>query len=283
MKRKCQETQVRFKQDGQERQDTETMNAERGTMNCKQLAFHSAFLVHRSSFAFILSLLFESALVEDEKMEASEAADQLRELSEAEEEKKDKKAEDKFRGRAAISIAIMAMLLAITSLGGGNVAEDMMSNNIQASDTWAFYQAKSIRQTVNQLAAEELQSQLELHQNSLSPEARQSLEKRIQQYNETAARYESEPDKDQPNNPLKGEGKKELSARAKNFEAQRDQAMKQDTNFDFAEALFQIAIVLASVAILSSKRMILNLSIILGAIALVLMLNGYFLFFTLPF
>jgi hypothetical protein len=216
-------------------------------------------------------------------MEASDAADQLVELSEAEEEKKERKEEDKFRGLAAIIIAVMAMLLAITSLGGGNVAEDIMGNNIHASDTWAFYQAKSIRQTANKLAAEELESQLLLQQNSLTPETRQALEKKVQQYNETAARYESEPDKDEPNNPLKGEGKKELSARAKDFEAQRDRALLQDPNFDFAEALFQIAIVLASVAILSSRRMILNLAILLGTVALVLMLNGYFLFFTLPF
>jgi hypothetical protein len=216
-------------------------------------------------------------------MEASDAADQLVELREEEEERKERKAEDNFRSLAAIIIALMAMLLAITSLGGGNVAEDIMSNNIHASDTWAFYQAKSIRQTANKLAAEELESELLLQQNSLSPEARQALEKKIQQYNETAARYESEPDKNEPNNPVKGEGKKELSARAKDFEAQRDRAMMQDSNFDFSEALFQIAIVLASVAILSSKRLILYLSVNLGAVALVLMLNGYFLFFTLPF
>ncbi|HEX8493053.1 MAG TPA: DUF4337 domain-containing protein [Pyrinomonadaceae bacterium] len=216
-------------------------------------------------------------------MEASDAADQLVELSEDGEESRDKKADERFRGRAAISIAFMAMLLAITSLGGGNVAEDIMGNNIHASDTWAFYQAKSIRQTANKLAAEELESEIQLQGNSLAPETREALEKKIQKYNETAARYESEPDKNEPNNPLKGEGKKELSARARDFEAQRDRALLQDPNFDFAEALFQIAIVLASVAILSSKRMILNLSLITGAIALVLMLNGYFLFFTLPF
>lgn len=216
-------------------------------------------------------------------MEASDAADQLVELSEDGDEKKDRKADERFRGRAAISIAFMAMLLAITSLGGGNVAEDIMGNNIHASDTWAFYQAKSIRQTANKLAAEELESQLQLQQNSLTPETRQALEKKIQKYNETAQRYESEPDKDEPNNLLKGEGKKELSARARDFEAQRDRALLQDPNFDFAEALFQIAIVLASVAILSSKRLILNLSLITGVVALVLMLNGFFLFFTLPF
>ncbi len=60
-------------------------------------------------------------------------------------------------------------------------------------------------------------------------------------------------------------------------------AMKQDTNFDFAEALFQIAIVLASVAILSYSRMILKLSIVVGVVSTILMLNGYFLFFALPF
>ena len=216
-------------------------------------------------------------------MEASDAADQLVELSEEDEEKKDRKEAEKFRGRAAISIAFMAMLLAITSLGGGNVAEDIIGNNIHASDTWAFYQAKSIRQTANKLAAEELESQIQLQGNSLTPETRQALEKKIQKYNETAERYESEPDKNDPNNPLKGEGKKELSARARDFETQRDRALLQDPNFDFAEALFQIAIVLASVAILSSKRLILHLSIVTGIIALILMLNGFFLFFTLPF
>ncbi len=216
-------------------------------------------------------------------MEASDAADQLVELREEEDEKRERKEEDRFRSLAAIIIAVMAMLLAITSLGGGNVAEDIMGNNIHASDTWAFYQAKSIRQTANKLAAEELESQILLQQNSLTPQAREALEKKIKQYNETAARYESEPDKNEPNNPLKGEGKKELFARARDFEAQRDRALMQDPNFDFAEALFQIAIVLASVAILSSKRLILYLSIVLGAVALVLMLNGYFLFFTLPF
>lgn len=216
-------------------------------------------------------------------MEASDAADQLVELSEEEAERQDRKESEKLRGRAAISIAIMAMLLAITSLGGGNVAEDIMGNNIHASDTWAFYQAKNLRQTVNKMAAEELESQIQLHQNSLTPETRQALEKKIEQYRETAARYESEPDKDDPNNPLKGEGKKELSARARDFEAQRDRALLQDTNFDFAEALFQISIVLASVAILSSKRFILYISLCTGAVALLLMLNGYFSFFRLPF
>jgi hypothetical protein len=209
-------------------------------------------------------------------MEASDAAEHIVEVGEG-------RADDKFRSRVALTIAFMAMLLAITSLGGGNAAEDIMNNNIQASDTWAFYQAKSIRQTSNRLAAEQLEADLLLHQNSLSPEARQEVQRKIDKFKETADRYENEPDPKDPNNPLKGEGRKQLSARAADFEGQRDHAQRQDPNFDFAEALFQIAIVLASVAILAMSRLIFKVSLAVGALAFVLMLNGYFLFFTLPF
>lgn len=216
-------------------------------------------------------------------MDPSDAAEAISEVNEEDETAvRGKSRDDKFRARAALTIAIMAMLLAITSLGGGNVAEDIMSNNIQASNRWAFYQAKNDRQTANKIAADELETQILLNQNSLTPPVRESLEKKIQQYKETAARYDDEPSKEEPDNFLKGDGKKQLAAQARHFEEQREWAMKQDTNFDFAEALFQIAIVLASVAILSFSRMILKLSIGVGAIAAVLLLNGYFLFFTLP-
>jgi hypothetical protein len=214
-------------------------------------------------------------------MDAGEAAEQILEVQEGGGEGNG--GDEKFRSRTALLIAFMAMLLAITSLGGGNAAEDIMNNNIHASDTWAFYQAKNLRQTSYRLAADDLEAEIQMQQNSISPEARQLVEKKIQQYRDTAARYESEPSKEEPNNPLKGEGKEQLTARAKDFEKNRDRAQAQDPNFDFAEALFQIAIVLASVAILANSRMILKVSIVAGALATVLMLNGYFLFFTLPF
>jgi hypothetical protein len=213
-----------------------------------------------------------------------EPADQILELSEESgNEKKDRAADDKFRSRTALAIAIMAMLLAITSLGGGNAGEDIMNNNIQASDTWAFYQAKSIRQTAYKLAAEELETELRMRGDQLSPEIRQDVQRKIDEYNETVKRYDDEPDKNDPNNPLKGEGRKQLTARAKSFEAERDRAQLQDPNFDYAEAFFQIAIVLASVSILATSRLIMKLSIVVGLIATVLMLNGYFLLFPLPF
>ena len=186
-------------------------------------------------------------------------------------------ADEKFKNRAALTIAFMAMLLAITSLGGGNAAEDMANNNIHASDTWAFYQAKTIRQTTMRVAADSLEADLRANPN-MPPDAREFVQKKIDEYRATDKRYDDEPDKDDPANPLKGEGRKQLTARAKDYEAQREQAAKQDPNFDFSEALFQIAIVLASVAILADSRLVLRIAIAVGAAATLLMLNGYFLF-----
>ena len=199
-------------------------------------------------------------------MEASDAAEQIVETKE--------NGGDKFKSSAAMVIGFMAMLLAITSLGGGNVLEDMIAHNIHASDTWAFYQAKTIRQTTVRTAADDLEVELKTNPN-MPADARQVLEAKIDEYRKTAERYDDEPDETDPGNPLKGEGRKQLMARARDFERQREIAQKQDPNFDFAEALFQIAIVLASVSILATSRRILMLALVVGVAATLLMLNGY--------
>jgi hypothetical protein len=204
-----------------------------------------------------------------------EPAEQIAEARRGEAEGRSE--DEKFNSRVAIVIALMAMLLAITSLGGGNAAEEVANNNIHASDTWAFYQAKSIRQTDMRLAADGLEAQLRTNPG-MPQEARDFIQSKVEEYRRTADRYESEPDRDDPDNPLKGEGRKQLTARARDYEARREAAQRQDPNFDFAEALFQIAIVLASVSILAGSRKLLLVAISVGALATLLMLNGYFLF-----
>lgn len=213
-------------------------------------------------------------------MQAADAAEQIRDV--LKEEREEHAATERFRAQAALLIAVLAMLLAITSLGGGNVTEDMLNANIHASDTWAFYQAKNVRQTMVEIAAEELELELRREQETLSSEVRKAYESKIAEYRARAERYESEPDPEAPNDPTRGEGKKELFARARHYEAQRERAQEQDPNFDFAEALYQIAIVLGSVAILATSRTILWLSVAMGVVASVLMLNGFFLWFRLP-
>jgi hypothetical protein len=93
-------------------------------------------------------------------------------------------------------------------------------------------------------------------------------------YRDRVERYESDPST--------GEGKKELLAKARDLEARRDHAAERDPNFDYAEALFQIAIVLGSVSIVAASRPLVNLSGLLAIGGTLLMLNGYFLLVHLP-
>ena len=188
----------------------------------------------------------------------------------------------RFQRWTALLIAVIAVLLAINGVGGSNAAEDALNANILASDTWAFFQAKNVRQTVYKLAMDDLAMQLELDGDSLSPAVRAAMQSRIDAYQATIDRYESEPDLSDPADFFKGEGKLELSQRALFYEAQRDEAMERDRSFDLAEALFQIAIVLASVAILAYSRPARALAILFAVVAVGFMVNGFLLLVSLP-
>ena len=171
-------------------------------------------------------------------------------------------------------IGILAVLLAVVGVGGGNAAKDANRANIDASNTWAFFQAKNIRRTSYILAADELELTM-LSQSGLSPEAGAAIKTKIGAWRATADRYRSEPDT--------REGLTELTARAKELERERDEALRKDPYFDVSEAMIQIAIVLASVAIIAGTNALLYGSFVVGALGTFLMLNGFWLFARLPF
>ncbi|MEA3053325.1 MAG: hypothetical protein QOG72_2228 [Sphingomonadales bacterium] len=203
-------------------------------------------------------------------MGSTDAADLIAEIHE---ERADNAAAEGFRNRAALLIAVLAAVLAVGGLGGGNATDDMVANNIKASDSWAFYQAKNVRQTMYEVAADDLEARLP----ALSGEARAGADKRLAEYKATIERYDSEPDPKNPGDPLKGEGKREIKARAQSYEATFDQASARDNNFDLAEVALQLALVLGSVAILAVNRWILVLSLALGIAGSLLTLNGFLL------
>lgn len=180
---------------------------------------------------------------------------------------------DKFKQRAAIGIAILAMLLAITGLGGQNATKEALNSNILASNAYNFFQAKNMRQTSFTLAADMFELAFANDPN-LPEAARASLKAKVDQYRKTSARYESEPETQ--------EGKKELLARAREHEGRRDHALRQDPYFDYAEALLQIAIVLISVAIVAEVTWLSFLGGALGVLGALLMINGYLLLVEVP-
>lgn len=179
-----------------------------------------------------------------------------------------------FRRSAAVILGVMAMLLAIASLLGEAAMKETINLNITVSDTYAFYQAKNERQTATQLAADQLEALAASHPD-WSASARASIDKTLADYRATVAYYES--------NSKGGTGKKELLAKARSFEEKRDRAQHQDINYDYARALFQIALVLGSVSIVAVSRPLLWLGCGLAGLAVLLTLNGYLLAIPLPF
>jgi hypothetical protein len=173
-----------------------------------------------------------------------------------------------------VYIGILAVILAIASTGGGNAAKEAAARNIEASNLWAFFQAKNMRRTSYQLAAEDLETMLAANAD-WSPEAKAAAAARMETYRKTIATLTSDKQRN--------EGLDELFVRAKAVEKQRDIALERDPYFDYAEALLQIAIVLASVAIISGGNFLLVFSVLLGGAGAFMGFNGFTLMYAIPF
>ena len=140
----------------------------------------------------------------------------------------------------ALLIAVIALFLALSEMLGKGAQTLSISKNVEASNLWAFFQAKSIRRTQIQTAAE--QGKLALG-TTTDEAAKAALAKQIDNWEKTAARYRNEPET--------GEGSEQLAKRAKEAEAARDVATDKYHHYEYASAMFQIAIVLASATIIT--------------------------------
>ncbi|EME67720.1 hypothetical protein H261_22143 [Paramagnetospirillum caucaseum] len=157
--------------------------------------------------------------------------------------------------KIAILISILAALLSITEAGGKGAQNTSMAANIEASNLWAFFQAKTIRMTTMRTAADAL----EVAVAGMVPEDKApQVAKRIGDWRAAANRYDTEPET--------GEGRKELAARAKTAEAVRDRALAAYHLFEYGSAALQIAIVLSSAAVVTGTIMLAYLAGGLGLV-----------------
>jgi uncharacterized protein DUF4337 len=157
--------------------------------------------------------------------------------------------------KIALLIAVIALCLALSETLGKGAQTESISKNVEASNLWAFFQAKSIRRTVVQATAEHAKLSL----GTVSDDAmKAALQKQIDDWNKTASRYRSEPET--------GEGSEQLAERAKEAEHQRDEATAKYHHYELASAAFQIGIVLASATIITG---IIALAWISGILTLV--------------
>jgi len=165
--------------------------------------------------------------------------------------------EAQIKDKAGLVIVFMALFLAGNTYLANNFSGIAQTNLLKASNTYGFYQSKSIKQTI-------AEGQLE--------DAKQSKDKeRIAKLEAKIARYETDPEK--------GEGKKELLAKAQGLEAARDEARLHGPWLTFSGMLFQLAIVLLSASILAVNNKMYKASLGVGAVGLILMAQGFWLFF----
>ena len=137
--------------------------------------------------------------------------------------------EAKLKDKAGMVISVFALLLAVNSWYGGNLSSKVLNNTIASNNVWAFYQAKSIKQT--------------LAEQSLDDAVYRKDTAKIEKLQAKIDRYESDP--------KTGEGKKELMAKAQQLEAERDEAKKRSPWIGYASTMYQLSIVVLSASILA--------------------------------
>ena len=160
-----------------------------------------------------------------------------------------------IKDRAGWVITVLAALLAINTLMGGSNSSRILNNTIDANNTWAFYQAKSIKQTLAEMAYDDA--------------VRAGDRKKVSDLQAKINRYESDP--------ATGEGKRELMAKAKQLEVSRADAKNRSPWYTYAGSLFQIAIVLLTASILAVSMNLFWASIAVGLLGSVSMSEAIWL------
>ena len=161
-----------------------------------------------------------------------------------------------IKDKAGMVIVVMALFLAVTTYFANSFSGAVLKNMLKATDTYAFYQAKSIKQSIAEGQRDDY--------------AARGDRAKVAKVEEKIARYESDP--------VKGEGKKELLEKAKGFEKARDDASKHSPWLTFAAMVFQLAIVLLSASILAVNNKMYKASLYVGAAGIALLAQGIWLF-----
>ena len=167
--------------------------------------------------------------------------------------------------RIALLIAVLALFLALSETLGKSAQTEALGSNVEASNLWAFFQAKTIRQTSLRTAAE----LLDVQKTQVSdPAQSEAIAKRLDAWLKNVARWESEPETQ--------EGRKELAVRAKKAEEKRDLALARYHHYEVSSAAFQIAIVLASATVITGAIALAWLAGAVGVVGLAFSAIGLF-------
>ena len=171
---------------------------------------------------------------------------------------------DKWLNFLALTTVIIALGATMSTLSVGKFSNRGILKQTQASNQWAYYQAKSIKAYLYELQKEKLETDLKLSPN-IDEGVRNEYEQTITKYGEQIRRYEQE--------------KIDIQGQAQSLEKERDQAMVHSQQFGLAVIFLQLAILMSSIASLMRKKLMWVVGLMVGLLGFLYFANGYLLLF----
>jgi hypothetical protein len=164
----------------------------------------------------------------------------------------------------ALTTIILAVCATMATFKGGGFSTRAVLSQTQASDQWAFYQAKSIKGYLYEMQKDQLEMQLRSRGGAVPTAVADEFQKKIDGYTAKIAKYESE--------------KSKIQGDAKQLEFVRDDAQRHGKVFGVAVIFLQVAILCCSVAALMKKKYVWIVGSVLGVYGVLQFVNGFFLF-----
>lgn len=178
-------------------------------------------------------------------------SEELNELKEHAEHAK----EDPTLAPVSVTMAILAVLVAVVTLLGHRAHTEEVVLQAKASDQWAYYQAKNIRRHEDEIVAEVTAVQPTIDAAALG--------KVRDKYSTEAARYKDD--------------QKEIEDKAREMEAEVGTERNRADRFDLAEVFLEVGLVITSITLLSGRKFFWGFGVILAAIGIVLSATAFFL------
>ena len=167
---------------------------------------------------------------------------------------------DRLNKVIALLVAILATLMALFNVKDGNIVQAMAQAQARSVNAWAYFQAKSTKQSLAETMLDQLTFEREL-ESPLTQEAATLLDKKIAFYREKVARYESE--------------KEEIKKQAEGYEQEYDRLNYHDDQFDIAEAGITVALAVLGIAALTRRRWLIWFALVFAGIGLASGMAGF--------
>jgi flagellar basal body-associated protein FliL len=164
----------------------------------------------------------------------------------------------------AFTTVIFAALATLSTFKGGGFSSRSVVFQAQASDQWAYFQAKSIRESLYRIQKENLSLQLGILPSTVAPEEKEKITQALAQADSKVEKYEAE--------------KNDIEKAARALEQNRDEAQTHGKPLGLAVIFLQIAIVLSSIGGLLKRKEVWYLGLPIGLAGIILFADGFLLF-----